>query len=342
MKTKELKNTQNSSNTFCFGFRNLKFTIGICTTLLRYAGLALLLFVAFNSGFAQNVGINNENPDNSALLDLTSTEGGLLIPRMTTTQRDAIDLTGNPQSVMIFNTVDNCFQAYNNNESQWENIYCFESSSQTITICGEGTAIVEVTNPNTGKIWMDRNLGASQQANSSTDYKAYGALFQWGRLSDGHECITWTGSASGTPQSSTTTTLATGDSPGHGNFIITSTSPNDWRNPSNHDLWQGVGGTNNPCPSGYRLPTRAEWEAEKGSWSTSNAAGAFASPLKLPVAGFRNGSSGSLNSGGGHYWSSTANSSTPVTATALDFSSSNAMFFYGNRVNGCSVRCIKD
>jgi len=31
------------------------------------------------------------------------------------------------------------------------------------------TAVVEVTNPVTGKIWMDRNLGAERVATSSTD-----------------------------------------------------------------------------------------------------------------------------------------------------------------------------
>ena len=42
-----------------------------------------------------------------------------------------------------------------------------------------------VTNPITGRTWMDRNLGASQVATSYTDELAYGDLYQWGRLSDG-------------------------------------------------------------------------------------------------------------------------------------------------------------
>ena len=49
--------------------------------------LAAVLLTA--TTFAQ-VGINNENPDASAVLDITSTTGGLLVPRMTETQRDAI------------------------------------------------------------------------------------------------------------------------------------------------------------------------------------------------------------------------------------------------------------
>ncbi|WP_446008965.1 hypothetical protein [Candidatus Electrothrix sp.] len=39
----------------------------------------------------------------------------------------------------------------------------------------------------TGKVWMDRNLGASQVATLFDDTAAYGDLYQWGRPTDGHE-----------------------------------------------------------------------------------------------------------------------------------------------------------
>ena len=74
------------------------------------------------------------------------------------------------------------------------------------------TAIVDVTNPTTGAIWMDRNLGATQAATSSTDVDAYGDLYQWGRFSDGHQCRT----------SATNPTLSSTDQPAHGDFIINS------------------------------------------------------------------------------------------------------------------------
>src|SRR5574344_1066069 len=189
----------------------------------------------------------------------------------------------------------------------------------------------DVYNPATSKIWMDRNLGASQVATSSTDAAAYGDLYQWGRAADGHESRT----------SGTTSTLATSDTPGHGNFITNGSSPYDWRNPQNDNLWQGVSGTNNPCPSGYRLPTEAEWEAERTSWSSNNEAGAFASPLKLPLAGFRNYSNGTLNAVGsyGYYWSSTVSG---TNARNLYFYSSYALMYSYYRAYGFSVRCLKD
>jgi len=196
---------------------------------------------------------------------------------------------------------------------------------------GSPTSIIDVTNPTTGAIWMDRNLGATQAATSSTDVDAYGDLYQWGRFSDGHQCRT----------SNTTATLSSVDQPAHGDFILAPNSPYDWRSPQNDNLWQGVNGINNPCPSGYRIPTDTELDAERLSWSSNASTGALASPLKLPMAGYRDDSNGSLNLVGafGLYWSSTVSG---ASARYLYFSSSSASMSDFNRANGYSVRCLKD
>jgi uncharacterized protein (TIGR02145 family) len=135
--------------------------------------------------------------------------------------------------------------------------------------------------------------------------------------------------------------LSSSDQPGHGNFILAPSSPYDWRNPQNTNLWQGVNGVNNPCPSGYRLPTDTELDAERASWGSDDAAGAFASPLQLPMAGARDYGGGSLLDVGsfGYYWSSTVSGS---FACFLYFSSSMAYMGAGNRAYGFSVRCLKD
>ncbi len=57
------------------------------------------------------------DPDPSAILDIQSTNSGLLIPRMTTTQMNAIN---NPAtSLIVFNTTENEFYYYNG--TAWEN-----------------------------------------------------------------------------------------------------------------------------------------------------------------------------------------------------------------------------
>ena len=188
-----------------------------------------------------------------------------------------------------------------------------------------------IQNPTTGETWMDKNLGASQVATSSIDEDAFGDLYQWGRAADGHQLRT----------SGNTFTLSNTDNPGHSDFIIIGDSPYDWRSPQNDNLWQGVSGTNNPCPSGFRLPTEAELIAEQQSWPSNNAAGAFASPLKLPVAGLRDGSNGGFSTLGsiGGYWSSTV---IGTSSRYLVFNGSSAYLFGGNRSFAVSVRCLKD
>ena len=173
-----------------------------------------------------------------------------------------------------------------------------------------------------GRIWMDRNLGATRVAASSTDSDSYGNLYQWGRGVDGHQLRTTS----------------------NANFTIASSEPYDWRNPQNDNLWQGVSGTNNPCPSGFRLPTETEWAAERLSWGSNNAAGAVASPLKLPMAGYRDVMNGSLTNVGsvGNYWSSTAIDAFYKYSRFLNFNSSLQEMVTGYRGYGFSVRCIKN
>jgi hypothetical protein len=198
----------------------------------------------------------------------------------------------------------------------------------TVKCQGTLTKVKDVINPTTGKIWMDRNLGASRVAISSTDSQSYGDLYQWGRRSDGHQCR----------NSSTTNILSSVDQPEHSDFISSLTN---WQNTPNYNLWQGVNGVNNPCPEGYRVPTSTELTNERLSWSSNNPAGAFASPLKLPMAGYRDHNNGDMLVVGnsGYYTSNTASSS---FNSYLRFTSGAADISPARLASGLSVRCIKN
>lgn len=188
--------------------------------------------------------------------------------------------------------------------------------------------VAEGTVESAGQVWMNRNLGASRVATSLTDTYAYGDLYQWGRLADGHE----------SRRSLNISTLSTSDVPGHGSFIM---GPEDWLTSQNDNLWQGISGINNPCPAGFRLPTEAEWEIERASWSSNNSAGAFASPLKLLLAGYRYNQDGTLSdeTTAGSFWSSSVDG---IKSRVLVFSNGNAYMSSELRSEGHSVRCLKD
>lgn len=194
----------------------------------------------------------------------------------------------------------------------------------------------------TGRIWMDRNLGASQVATNLNDAAAYGDLYQWGRGTDGHEKR----AAGNTPTKSSL------DQPGHSSFIKITTCEDgrclapggngDWRVEINDNLWQGVNGINNPCPSGFRLPTYTEFDAERSVFAGNytNSSGAFDSPLKLTHGGVR-WFDGSLKyaSETGDYWTSTVDG---VKAARMHFRPTTTNMGYFHRVYGMSVRCILD
>jgi len=68
--------------------------------------LFLLLFISFSSviSFGQNVGIGTNVPHTSAALEIQDTSRGILIPRMTMAQRNAI---ANPaEGLMVYQTGD--------------------------------------------------------------------------------------------------------------------------------------------------------------------------------------------------------------------------------------------
>jgi hypothetical protein len=106
--------------------------------------LAAVLLTA--TTYAQ-IGINNENPDASAALDITSTTGGLLIPRMTETQRDAISPAAT--GLMIYQT-DGTVGFYYYNGSSWAEVAATSKTYSVNTFYAElGGYVIEVNSDGT-------------------------------------------------------------------------------------------------------------------------------------------------------------------------------------------------
>ncbi len=81
--------------------------------------LTIALLITTSTVFSQvAINTNGNTANTSAMLDISSTSKGLLIPRMTQSQRNAIE---NPeQGLMVFVTDQNTYSFYNN--SSWEEL----------------------------------------------------------------------------------------------------------------------------------------------------------------------------------------------------------------------------
>lgn len=78
---------------------------------MKYLSFLFLSFIMINFCKGQNVGIGTNTPSPNAMLDVQSTSKGILIPRMTTTQRDAM-LTPTI-GLQIFNLTDSTINVFN-------------------------------------------------------------------------------------------------------------------------------------------------------------------------------------------------------------------------------------
>lgn len=94
--------------------------------------LQLLLITGFFYSFcarAQNIGIGTPTPHPSALLEVSSTSKGMLVPRMTTAQRSAIPTPS--QGLLVYDTNEKGFMFYNG--TAWKSLNG-ESAGDVFTV----------------------------------------------------------------------------------------------------------------------------------------------------------------------------------------------------------------
>lgn len=91
----------------------------------------MLTFFVIQISYSQNVGIGTTTPNTKAVLDIQSTSKGILFPRLTTAQRNAI--TNPPNGLHVFNVDERCLNVYDSVNVVW-NCYCDDCKTIVINI----------------------------------------------------------------------------------------------------------------------------------------------------------------------------------------------------------------
>jgi hypothetical protein len=295
----------------------------------------LFVMLLLNSSllFSQ-VAVNTDGspPDNSAMLDVSSTIKGALLPRMTQAQIGAISSPAN--GLQVFCTTANKMYIYVASLGQWKEVAYGTgvitppfSCGMPVTINHMAGSVAPVTKTvtygtvnnipgATSKCWIASNLGADHQAiavNDTTEASA-GWYWQFNRMQGyKHNGITRTPNTT---------------------WISSIDENSDWT------------AANDPCTielgSGWRLPTSTEWTNVDASGVWTNWNGPWNSALKMHAAGYLHGNNGLLGSRGsaGVYWSSSQYGSS--NGWNLTFSSGVCYMEYNVKTLGFSSRCLRD
>jgi uncharacterized protein (TIGR02145 family) len=308
-------------------------------------------FIAASFTSIAQVGVGTTDPNASAALEIESTTSGLLPPRMTTADRDLINGGVWAEGLTIYNTDTKCLELYNGTD--WISVCdgsVVTTSSLTTQVASNGTGGTYT--------FLNHNLGADTSLDPHTPVVGLqGAYIQWGKRgpdTTGNSTLDWQ-TATNAASLGFASAPTVGSTTPSGTWASAETNDDAWNVDENNPTKT----LNDPCPTGYRVPTRNEWQAVHdnndnnltgATWSAGTEFGnalqygpdANGKLLTLPAAGARTFSNGALtNRGiGGYYWSSTENGS---FAYALYFDSSDVDPANINfRTSGFSVRCIAE
>lgn len=326
-------------------------------------------FLALNFASMAQVGVGTDDP--KATLDVVADAAtataidGIIPPRLTGDQLRAKTNYGSDQEgVMVYvtaadtapegktiNVTEKGFYYFDSVKSTWMAMVARGAGdgNNTAGNAGIGTAYGEVVSA-TGKVWLDRNLGALQVATSATDKDAMGDLYQWGRAADGHQVVTRTNG----DNTDALTEVYAGEA-SNSNAVIginewdgkhINSATLNWLATPENTLWSVATAENNPCPSGFRVPTVSEFTQEVLTWSSFDDAGAFGSPLKISNNGWRN-SSGSFHfkTISMNLWTSTVNAEGTAAYRFSIYSEDGSLILPSLTPRSVSrsfgVRCIK-
>ncbi|CAA7388617.1 fibrobacter succinogenes major paralogous domain-containing protein [Chryseobacterium fistulae] len=204
------------------------------------------------------------------------------------------------------------------------NVNVTVSTGTSVVMCGSS------------KAWARHNVGADTSLDPDIPVKAInGNYYQWGKIDVVADPDTPPGAISG---------------------WNTTPAPNGSWNSSGSELAPMKNTANDPCPTGFRVPTRTEWNVLLSNATRTQIGTSGGSPtnfgfgwvftcgnnkLTLPAAGYRDPNAGALDNRGlyGYYHSSTESGTTAVYYYDIYIS---AVVVNSSRTYGWSVRCISE
>ena len=300
---------------------------------MKIQSLFIILFLVISSRLFAQVAINTDGyqPDNSAMLDVKSTTSGLLPPRMTSTQMNGI--LSPAAGLMVYNTTLNLICWFNG--TTWETGANHDGRS-----CG---SVIYFGKPYNSVIigkqcWMTQNLdlgvailGSQDQSNNGVIEKycfnnntancdIYGGLYQWAEMVQ---------------------------------YFNGATNTTSW-NPVPSGNVQGI------CPSGWHLPTDAEWtilstylggepvaggkmkETGTTHWAAPNTSATNESGFTALPGGYRNNGSFLSLTLFGMFGSASQTGLASVWSRQINNDAADLYRTNGSKDWGFSVRCCKD
>ncbi len=96
----------------------MKTIYSYATKTLALATLSIVLTLTTQA--QNNVGIGTTTPHPKAILELQAIDKGVLVPRLTAVQMNAI--TTPPNGLLVYNTTENCFNYYNSTITNWKSM----------------------------------------------------------------------------------------------------------------------------------------------------------------------------------------------------------------------------
>ena len=154
--------------------------------------LLLIMILGTHISVSAQVGINGDgsSADASSMLDVKATDKGMLIPRLTSTQRD--NISSPATGLMIYNSTNSQFEFYDG--SSWGGVASYTRNNSTISANTTLTGTDDLTAHITGAydIYLPASPAQGQTITLITDNASARVYGNGNTLRDG----TWTGTDS--------------------------------------------------------------------------------------------------------------------------------------------------